>query len=150
MSRFDQGTPPFQALEREFFRIIKDAFQPSTRPRPDQAEADDATFAPGVDVYETPEETLVLVDLPGVDPSQVEITAEDGVLTIQGSRSDDGPAGTLRGRRERPAGAFVRQVPLSREVDLDAARAEGRHGVLTIRLPRPPARKPRTIPIQTG
>jgi HSP20 family protein len=149
MHRPPSGPIPFQALEREFFRLIKDVFQPPAEPAsaPDPA---DEPFAPPVDVYETPEATLVLVDLPGVDASRVEITAEGGVLTIKGTRPADGPDAPSRLLRERPIGPFVRQVPLTREVDLDAARAEGRDGVLTIRLPRPPARQPRTIPIRTG
>lgn len=152
MSRPHEGGIPFQALEREFFRMIKDAFQTSgTAPEPaDASVADAEPFAPPVDVFETTEETLVLVDLPGVDPARVEITAEGDVLTIKGDRPIDGPPQPVRGLRERRTGAFARQVPLNREVDLDAARAEARDGVLTIRLPRPPARKPRTIPIRTG
>ncbi|WP_165245463.1 Hsp20/alpha crystallin family protein [Paludisphaera soli] len=147
MNRPHEGAIPFQALEREFFRLIKDVFQAPAEPALTPA---DEPFAPPVDVFETPEGTLILVDLPGVDASRVEITAEGGVLTIKGTRPADGPADPSRRHRERPTGPFVRQVPLTREVDLDAARAEGRDGVLTIRLPRPPARQPRTIPIRTG
>ncbi len=149
MNRPNPGAIPFQALEREFFRLIKDAFQAPAEPAPASAPADEP-FAPPVDVFETPEATLVLVDLPGVDASRVEITAEGGVLTIKGTRPADGPDSPPRLHRERPIGPFLRQVALTREVDLDAARAEGRDGVLTIRLPRPPARQPRTIPIRTG
>ncbi|MDG3002455.1 Hsp20/alpha crystallin family protein [Paludisphaera mucosa] len=147
MSRPFEGAIPYQALEREFFRMIKDVFQPSgAAPEAPAAEP----FAPPVDLYETAEETVVVVELPGVDPAQVEITAEGDVLTIRGTKPADGPAGPSQGLHERRFGAFVRKIPLTREFDLDAARAEGRHGVLTIRLPRPPAQKPRTIPIRTG
>mgnify|MGYP001233696342 CR=1 FL=1 len=156
MSRFEQGSIPFQVLEREVFRFIKDAFQ-STKAAAasaaataaSEARAAEAGFSPAVDVYETPEETIVEVDLPGVDPAQVEITAEGGVLTVRGTRAGRDLGESAIGRLERPVGAFVRRIPLPREVDLDAARAEGNHGVLTIRLPRPAAQKPRTIPIQS-
>ncbi|WP_165071094.1 Hsp20/alpha crystallin family protein [Paludisphaera rhizosphaerae] len=149
MSRLFPDASPFQTLEREFFRFLKDAFQagPSVG---DEPPATVEPYSPPVDVYETPEETIVVVELPGVDPATVEVTADGDVLTIQGTRLDEAPAvDSLRRPREGRIGPFLRHVHLTREVDLDAARADGRHGVLTIRLPRPPAQKPRSIPIRT-
>jgi len=152
MNRPPEGATPFQAVERELFRMIRDALSPAPGPEadgPDRPE-DEPPFAPPVDLFETAEETLVLVDLPGVDPASVEITADGGVLTIRGTRPADGPPAPARRVGERRFGPFARRVPLTREVDLDAARAEARDGVLTVRLPRPAARRPRTIPIRPG
>ena len=149
MNRLFPDASPFQMLEREFFRFLKDAFQapPASGDKPPAAAE---PYAPPVDVYETSEETIVVVELPGVDPATVEVTANGDVLTIQGTRLDGAPAfNSLRGPRESHIGSFLRHVQLTREVDLDAASADGRHGVLTIRLPRLPAQKPRSIPIRT-
>ena len=112
MSRPGPTPFPFRALEREFFRMLKDAFQaPETGDAGDGPKADaDAPFTPAADVYETPEETVLVVELPGVDPSQVEITAEGDVLTIRGVKPADDPAGSPRGPRERAAGPFAQRT----------------------------------------
>lgn len=141
-----EGRVPFEALQSELKRFIEGCLQPGPSPGPGV----DRPWSPPVDVYETPEETVVVVELPGVDSSRVELSAADGLLTIRGTRApDDRPEDQIQ-LRERRFGPFSRQVRVPSEVDLDAARAETVDGVLTIRLPRRRAAAPRTIPVRPG
>jgi HSP20 family protein len=147
---------PFELLQNEFRRFVEEYFQPGVgpgpggerRPRPEPGEG--RPWTPPVDVYETPEETVVVAEIPGVDASQVELSISNSVLVIRGTKTVDAPAEAHAQIQERRHGTFLRHVPISSEVDFDAAQAETTHGVLTIRLPRKKVAPPRTIPVRTG
>ena len=147
-----EGAIPFQLLQNEFFRLVENYLQPSARPKPpNQAgEAEAEPWSPPLDVYETPEETLVLIELPGVDPGRVELSVAGNRLTVRGTKPPDEGLEPFLRARERRFGAFDVQVPLPNTVDFDAARAEARDGVLTIHLPKRQAEEPRSIPIRTS
>lgn len=102
-------------------------------------------FTPEVDVRETDEEYLVLVDLPGVKPEDVTIEVSDQVLSISGSRSpfETGEAKLL----ERPYGSFVRTLTLPKGVDEDNIVAEYKDGVLELHVPKPVEHRPKKIEI---
>jgi len=101
-----------------------------------------------IDVYETPEETLVVAEIPGVDPANVELSVTGNLLILRGVKeAGELPEAQLQAR-ERRFGTFLRQVMISADVDPDAAQADANNGVLTIRLPKRRAAKPRTIPIR--
>ena len=104
---------------------------------------------PAVNVGTTEQAVQVVVALPGVDPKQVEITVEDGVLTIKGERPAEKLAEhDIQTRRERPCGAFERNLQLPFEVDAEKVTAKYERGLLQINLPRHEATKPRRIEIQ--
>jgi HSP20 family protein len=105
-------------------------------------------FTPALDVRETEDEYLVMVDLPGVQSQDVSIEVRDQVLTISGSRApvETGDARLL----ERPYGSFSRSLTLPQEVDSDAIAADYRDGVLELRIPKPAGSKPKRIEIGTG
>jgi HSP20 family protein len=147
-----EGRIPLDVLQTELKRFVESYLQPGTAPDsgPTPEPGVDRPWSPPVDVYKTPDETVVVVELPGVDASQVELSVADGLLVIRGTRApDDRPEEQLQ-LRERRFGSFLRQVPVASEVDFDAARAETVAGVLTIRLPRRRAAAPRTIPVRPG
>ena len=102
-------------------------------------------FTPPVDVYETDEEYLVRVDLPGVKSEDVNVEVNDSVLSIVGSRApaESGQAQIL----ERPYGSFARTLTLPKGVDSDAIEAGYQDGVLELRIPKPAERKPKKIAI---
>ncbi len=112
--------------------------------------APEPAWTPPIDLYETPGEIGVLVDLPGVDPAAVELTVSGRTLTLKGEKPRDPTDPAHGGTLERPFGPFHRQVELPDDVDVDAIRAEARHGVLSIRLPRLEAPRPQTIPIRVA
>ncbi len=93
-------------------------------------------FRPRVDVYRTENPTVlhVVAELPGVDPAQVDLAINDGVLVISGRRQRQGD-----GRRyehiEIDYGPFERRIALGDRFDADAAEATYQNGLLTIELP---------------
>lgn len=102
-------------------------------------------FTPPLDVRETAEEYLVLVDLPGVKPEDVTIEVNDQVLSISGSRVPVETGESQVG--ERPYGSFVRTLTLPKGVDSDAIAAAYHDGVLELRIPKPAEQKPKKIAI---
>jgi HSP20 family protein len=100
-------------------------------------------FRPQVDVYRTeePDELHVVVELPGVDPADVDVRADDSMLVLAGRR----PRPPVEGRYQQMEiayGPFERRVSLGVPVDPAEASAEYRRGVLTIVLPIAPVRPP--------
>lgn len=107
-------------------------------------------WEPAVDLFETGDEVVVLADLPGVEPAAVDLTVDGRSLFLRGERIADYPDGARPSGsiRERPVGAFLRQVTLPSDVNVDAVHAEFKSGVLHVRLPKVEAAKVRSIPIQ--
>ena len=99
-------------------------------------------------MVETADSFVLSAEVPGVDPSTIDLSVTNNVLTIRGTKPADEnePTGMLR---ERLFGPFLRQIVLSGGVNFDNAQAEARHGVLVIRLPKQEAARSRTIPVQS-
>jgi HSP20 family protein len=102
-------------------------------------------FTPVLDVRETADEYLVMVDLPGVKSEDVTIEVNDQVLTLSGSRVPV-EAGESQ-VSERPYGSFVRSLTLPKGVDSDAIRADYKDGVLALHIPKPAEVRPKRIQI---
>lgn len=101
-----------------------------------------------LDVSTTPDELIVEASLPGIRPEDVEITVENGTLTITGRtaeerRAEEGSYLVQEIRR----GAFSRSVTLPNGLEPDKASATFEHGVLTLRIPKAEQVKPRQIRI---
>ena len=146
------ATGAFHLLQHELNRLLEDYLQPARFGGGESppTDIDAAAWSPPIDVYETPEEVLIVAEVPGVDPATIDLAVTGNVLTLRGVKQPgDLPEPLLQGR-ERLFGAFHRQVTLSSEVDFDKAGADASQGVLTIRLPKRSAAKPRTIPIRPG
>lgn len=105
-------------------------------------------IAPPVDIYETEDALVVVVDLPGVNKNDVDIRVEDNVLTIKGKADYIPPADLLRG--EFNLQGYYRQFQLSDDVDQSRISAESKNGVLTIHLPKAEKSKPRQIKVKLG
>jgi HSP20 family protein len=112
-----------------------------------------AEWMPAVDIHEYAERFELLVDLPGVDPKGVEITLDNGVLTLAGERRDqalqDGKSVPQQQRSERRLGRFHRRFILPDTVDAENVRASGRDGVLEISIPKQPKAQPRRISVNS-
>jgi HSP20 family protein len=105
-------------------------------------------FTPMLDVRETDEEYLVLVDLPGVNSDEVTIEVSDQVLSISGSRA---PVETGEAQlSERPHGSFVRTLTLPQGVDEEKIVANYSDGVLELHVPKPAEQRPKKITIGNG
>ena len=110
--------------------------------------AQERYMQPPVDIYETSEGLVLLADLPGVAPSDLEIRLEDHTLTIQGKAQHMLTSEPIS--REYELGNFFRQFELSEQVDQGKIAARLQHGVLTLRLPRAEKPEPRQIAVQVS
>jgi HSP20 family protein len=108
--------------------------------------AQERYIQPPVDIYETPEGLVLLADMPGVAPSDLEVRLEENILTIQGKAKhaiDKEPI-----YREFELVNFFRQFELSEHVDQEKIAARLNNGVLMLQLPRAEKAKPRQIPVK--
>jgi HSP20 family protein len=105
-------------------------------------------FVPLLDVRETADEYVVMLDLPGVKSEDVQVEVVDRTLTISGPRLPV-EAGEAQ-RVERPYGAFSRMLTLPQGSEPDSIRADCAEGVLTLRVPKSAQAKPKKIQITGG
>ena len=102
-----------------------------------------------LDVYETDDEVVVRTGVPGVNPDDIDITIEQGMLTIRGeTRGHEEVKHARYICRECRYGAFSRSVVLPAGIDADNADATFESGVLTLRVPKLGKAKPKTIVIE--
>jgi len=109
-----------------------------------------ADWVPSVDINEFEDRFQLFIDVPGVDPKDVDITLESGVLTITGERfvqAEKEDEKIVRRRTERGAGRFYRRFLLPESVDAEKVRAADRHGVLEITIPKQAKAQPRRIEV---
>jgi len=99
-----------------------------------------------VDAYTTPDEVVIIASIPGVEPDDVEITLEGETLTIRGEFPAP-PEGVNYVLRERAHGKFCRILTINVPVNADEAEATFRNGVLTLRIPKAEAVRPKTIKV---
>jgi HSP20 family protein len=134
----------------DFDRLFDEAFRGFGLALPAQ---EAPAFSPRVDVSESDEAYTVRADLPGLEEKDIQVSLEEGVLSIQGkleSEKDEKKEGVRY--VERAKGSFYRKIALPAEVDTDKVAASYKQGVLTVTLPKRPEAKPevRTIPIKTS
>ncbi|MQA88366.1 MAG: Hsp20 family protein [Streptosporangiales bacterium] len=115
------------------------------------AGADAAAWAPAVDISERKDAYLVTVELPGVKVGDLEITFEDGLLTIQGERHfARDSAGERVHRSERCYGAFRRSITLPSHVEAEKIEASAEDGVLQILVPKAQEVQAKRIQVHAG
>lgn len=120
--------------------------------RENESSSATATWIPPVDIHEYTDRFELYVDLPGVDPSRVELTLDGGILTLSGERieqmssSKNGDSPQAR-RTERGHGSFHRRFVLPDTADGEKVNATGKNGVLTVTIPKQEKAMPRRIHI---
>lgn len=102
---------------------------------------------PRVNVFDTGAALVIKADVPGVNEKDLQISMNQGVVTIGGERKTDAPEGYVVHRRERGAVRFSRAFNLPVPVDADKTTATMQDGVLTLTLPKSPEAQPRKIGI---
>jgi len=102
-------------------------------------------ITPPVDIYETPEELVVMADLPGVTKDDLEVRVDNNLLTIRGRPHRIAPGTPVY--QEFELMPFFRQFELSEKIDTEKIRAEFKHGVLFLHLPKAAEAKPRKIEV---
>jgi HSP20 family protein len=131
----------WNGLHRELDRLLDDAVSGTLV---------GANWVPAMDVEESAAGLKLTFEVPGVDPENLSVTFENGVLTVTGEKRLERKAGNGNGGThgfERRYGRFERSVTLPQTVDPDRISADCRNGVLTIELPKRPEAQPRRIEI---
>ncbi|ATI83199.1 Hsp20/alpha crystallin family protein [Sphingobium yanoikuyae] len=129
----DDDTHPLLSLHREVNRLFDDVFRGFRVPA--LAGFDRTASWPHVELGETDKEIRVTAELPGLDEKDVEITVDEGALTLRGEKPSE-VEDKDRGYTERSYGRFERRIGLPQGVDRDHAAATFRNGVLTVTLPK--------------
>jgi HSP20 family protein len=105
------------------------------------------TFLPTTDIFETEQALTLIMEMPGVDKSKVEVRVEDGVLNIQGQIDFTKYEGMQPVYTEYNIGHYRRGFTLSNKIEQGKIRAEMKDGVLTLVLPKVEEAKPRRISV---
>jgi HSP20 family protein len=104
-------------------------------------------WAPALDLYQTSDNMVAVVELPGMRKENIEISLHDGALTIAGERKSSASNGEKAERTERYVGSFRRSITLPVVVDADKVSATYRDGILTVTLPKAEEAKPKRIEV---
>ena len=108
-------------------------------------------WVPAVDIKEEDSRFLIQADVPGVEPKDIEITMENGVLTLRGRRESESRSEQNGYRRiERVTGRFFRRFTLPDTADAEAIEAKFNNGVLDVSIPKLPKVQPRRINVQVS
>ncbi|GHA71536.1 Hsp20/alpha crystallin family protein [Cognatilysobacter bugurensis] len=145
LNRFPQQHRSGQApMPEEFKQLFERFFQMNEGG--DESSVVTSQWAPRVDVREDANRFVILADLPGIDPAEVEIWMDKGILSIKGERKSEVTEQNERySRIERRYGSFHRRFALPDSADPEGVTADGRHGVLEISIPKRPETTPRRI-----
>jgi HSP20 family protein len=136
-------TAPVFGLRREIDRLFEDTFG--------RGEGGTA-WTPAVDIRENQNELQLDVELPGLDPDEVEITAENGVLTIRGEKQIERKEGDDSRYHvvERAYGNFIRSFQLPQGLDESRIEATFNNGILSVHIPKSALPQPKKIQIKSG
>ena len=109
-----------------------------------------SNWSPAVDIKEEDTRYVILADLPGIDPKDIEITMESGILIIKGERVEVKEENKDAYKRvERVQGTFYRRFSLPDSTDVDKIEAKGKDGVLAIVIPKQEKVQPRKITVKS-
>jgi HSP20 family protein len=140
-----RASDPFDALRREMNHLFFD-FE---RGYPGASRETSGSW-PRATLEDTGAAFVVRAELPGVEDKALELSAEQGSLTIKGERKDTPPEGYSAHRKERTAFRFSRSFALPAKVDVDGVQAVLKNGVLTVTLPKAKEAQPRQISVKAS
>lgn len=144
-------TRPAQVALQDEIRQVFDRFFNDADTDSDGSAVVTAQWVPRVDIKEEAERFVIFADLPGIDPQQVEVLMDKGILSIRGERrAEAGDDNARFSRVERAHGTFHRRFALPDSADADGISASGRNGVLEISIPKKPETTPRRIEVGAG
>jgi HSP20 family protein len=133
-------TTPTLGLQRELYRLFEGAIT--------QGKADQSEWTPLVDIRETDRELNFAVEIAGADANDIDVTTENGVLTIRGERSEEWKDEGRYHLVERGYGTFTRRFQLPEGVEIDKIQADVDNGLLQVRIPKSAMPQPRTIQVK--
>jgi len=104
---------------------------------------------PPVNIFDTGDGVAVIAEIPGIEPKSISVSGQGHTLTIKGERRrETSTEASGYHRRERSFGEFSRSLQLPEQLDLDKAAATYDAGMLTVKVPKAEAAKPRQIAVQ--
>lgn len=110
-----------------------------------------ADWIPAADVEEYTDRFVLRLDVPGVDLNAIDITLDNGVLSLSGERVNEAASKDAhRSRTERPSGRFHRRFTLPDTVDAASVQASGRNGIVEVTIPKQPKAQPRRIQVASA
>jgi len=101
-----------------------------------------------LDVVRHENDVTLRLDVPGIDPEQIEVTVDRGILTISGKRDEERTENDKFFVRERTMGTFTRRMRLPESLNAEAVEASHANGVLEVRIPVLEQAKPRKVEVQ--
>jgi HSP20 family protein len=101
-----------------------------------------------LDVVRHENDVTLRLDVPGIDPEQIEVTVDRGILTISGKREEERTENDKFFVRERTMGTFTRRMRLPESLNAEAVEASHANGVLEVRIPVLEQAKPRKVEVQ--
>ena len=107
-----------------------------------------ARFMPAVDIFETPEEYVVMVEMPGCDPQGIDVQFENGELSIYGRIAPRELPKAAWLAREFEVGDYYRTFNVTESIETEKISADYEHGILSLRLPKVETAKPRRIEVR--
>lgn len=143
--RYEPGSL-FNQLQSEINRLFESRLGPGGE---DSSTVVTSHWMPAVDIREEADRFVLYADVPGVDPKDIEVTMEKGVLTIRGERKLE-PEEEREGykRMERARGTFYRRFSLPDSADPEGVSARGKNGVLEVTIPKHERVQPRKISVE--
>ena len=139
-------TTDMRSAHRAMDRLFEQFFGEDA---PDGHAANPPTYYLPVDVFESEDAYTLVASVAGFNQDQVEITFEDGVLSIK-AKAEERPTPGRWLRQERPYGSFVRRLEVPQQVETGKISADFQNGVLTITVPKTAKPKPLKIEIGSG
>jgi HSP20 family protein len=130
-------------LRDEINSLFEGPFWPNT---PQQAQLFNG-WTPALDLYQTNDDVVAVVELPGMRKEDIEISLHDGTLSISGERKAESAEGDKATRTERFVGKFRRSIALPTRVDVNKVNASYKDGILTVTLPKAEEVKPKQIKV---
>ena len=132
-------------LQNEMSRVFENAVTGAE----DGSNVVTSRWTPAVDIREDGERFVIAADIPGVEPGDIEVTMENGVLTLKGERrlETQGEGDNGYRRVERAYGSFHRRFTLPETADAEAISASGKHGVLEVVIPKRATLQPKRIAV---
>lgn len=134
----------FTDLQRDMNRLFDNRVFPSLNP---SSTLNNVDWQPSVDIHEDNAGYHLSVDLPGIQPQQIEVTTHNGVLSIRGARTTV-HSDKEQKRAERIFGSFLREFSMPEDADLERIAAKSDNGVLEVFVPKTSKPEPKRITVQ--
>jgi len=140
-------TSPWQLMKLWQDELNRDPLNPLAKS--DESGVLGGDWTPAVDIKEEADRYVLHADIPGVEPEKIELSMEDGMLTIKGEKKHEVTENREGYKRvERSYGSFYRRFSLPDNTDPELIKASGKDGVLEVIIPKVETKKSRKIEIQ--